>query len=119
MLTMNSEEAHKFVEFGKNNFHETWIPVPEKNETYKDAKKIISENNSGIKLRAICSVKEGGHYVCSVYGGLNGRGEWVNYFSDLKTIFEKLGHAWLIEIKNDWLDDLWSATFCFKNNITH
>ena len=111
---MKSEEAHELVEFGKNNFHETWIPVPENDEAYKEAKKIISENNSGIKLRAMCEVKEGGHYACSVYGGLNGGGKWTNYFSDLKTIFEKLGHAWLIEIENDCLDDLWSATFCFK-----
>lgn len=111
---MKSEEAHELVEFGKNNFHETWIPVPENDEAYKEAKKIISENNSGIKLRAMCSVEEGGHYVCSVYGGLNGGGKWTNYFSDLKTIFEKLRPAWLIEMENDCLDDLWSATFCFN-----
>ena len=111
---MKSEEAYRLVKFGKNNFHETWIPVPEKDETYMDTKKIISENNSNIKLKAMCRVKEGGYYVCSVYGGLNGGGKWTNYFSDLKTIFEKLGHAWLIEMENDCLDDLWSATFCFE-----
>lgn len=111
---MKSDEVNELVEFGKNNFHETWIPVPEKSETYKDTKKIISENNSGIKLRAICQVKDGEYYVCSVYGGLNGGGKWTNYLSDLKTIFEKLGYAWLIEMENDCLDDLWSATFCFK-----
>ena len=110
---MKSYETHKLVKFGKNNFHETWIPVPEEDETYKDTKKIISENNSDIKLSAMCEVKEGGYYVCSVYGGLNGGGKWTNYLSDLKTIFEKIGYAWLIEMENDCLDDLWSATFCF------
>ena len=111
---MDSEETYELVKYGKDNFHETWVPVPEKDETYNDVKKIISENNSDIELRAMCMVKEGSHYVCSVYGGLNGGGKWINYLSDLKTIFEKLGHAWLIEIENDCLDDLWSATFCFK-----
>ena len=111
---MNSEETYELVKYGKDNFHETWVPVPEKDEVYKDTEKIISENNSSISLRAMCRVKEGSHYVCSVYGGLNGGGEWTNYLSDLKTIFEKLGHAWLIEIENDCLDDLWSATFCFR-----
>lgn len=114
---MKSEEARKLVKFGKNNFHEIWIPVPEEDETYKDTKKIISENNSDIELRAMCWVKEGGYYVCSVYGGLNGRGNWTNYFSDLKTIFEKLGYAWLIEMENDCLDDLWWATFCFSDRV--
>ena len=111
---MDSEETYELVKYGKDNFHETWVPVPEKDETYNDVKKIISENNSDIELRAMCMVKEGSHYVCSVYGGLNGGGKWINYLSDLKTIFEKLGHAWLIEIENDCLDDLWSATFCFR-----
>lgn len=114
MMAMNSEETCELVKYGKDNFHETWVPVPEKDETYNDTKKIISENDSDIELRAMCIVKEGSHYVCSVYGGLNGGGKWTNYFSDLKTIFEKLGHAWLIEIENDCLDDLWSATFCFR-----
>ena len=111
---MESVETNELVNFGKNNFHETWTPVPEKDEVYEGTKKIISENNSDIKLKTMCVVKEGGYYVCSVYGGLNGGGKWVNYLSDLKTIFEKLGDAWLIEIENDCLDDLWSATFCFK-----
>lgn len=111
---MDSEETYELVKYGKDNFHETWVPVPEKDETYNDVKKIISENNSDITLRTMCRVKEGSHYVCSVYGGLNGGGKWTNYFSDLKTIFEKLGHAWLIKIENDCLDDLWSATFCFR-----
>ncbi len=110
---MNKEEI-ELVKSGERDYEEKWIPVPETSEIYKSVVKIISENTSNIKLKAICKVKEHGHYVCSVYGGLNGGGKWTNYFTDFKTIFEKLGDAWLIDIENDCLDDLWSARFCFR-----
>lgn len=112
---MNQEEIGELVKSGEKDYKEKWVPVSETSEIYKSVTKIISENTSDITLRAVCKVKGYGHYVCHVYGGLNGGGKWTNYFTDLKTIFEKLGHAWLIDIENDCIDDLWSARFCFKN----
>lgn len=44
-------------------------------------------------------------------GGLNGRGNWTDYFKDILALFQELnkrfGHAWCIKLDNDCCDDVW------------
>ena len=51
-----------------------------------------------------------GTKVLCLSGGLNGCGEWENYFSDLSKVVTRLKkegyHTWTISLKNDCLDDV-------------
>lgn len=57
------------------------------------------------------------HYVVGIYGGRNGSGNWLSYFTDMKTIFSNLinktechfSDVWLIEWKNSCADDTFAA----------
>ena len=55
-------------------------------------------------------VDEYGTKVLCLSGGLNGCGEWKNYFIDLAKIVAKLEdegyHTWTIKLDNDCLDDV-------------
>ena len=55
-------------------------------------------------------VDEYGTKTITLCGGLNGFGEWKDYFIDLAKIFEELGKngfdVWVIKLDNDCLDDI-------------
>jgi len=50
------------------------------------------------------------YYTLSLYGGLNGRGQFLFYMEDVSELVKKLmtrfNSVWLIEWKNDCLDDV-------------
>ena len=57
---------------------------------------------------------EYGTNVAVVYGGINGRGNWRNYFNIISTFLDTLNtyygiDGWLIKLENDCLDDCWTA----------
>ncbi len=63
-------------------------------------------------------VDDYGTMTITLCGGLNGNGEWENYFSDLsnitKLVKDKKYDFWLIDLHNDCVDDIFYATFGVK-----
>ena len=101
-----------------NKYHEIWYKVDFKED--KNAfliKKVIDDTTNKSKLQlgelAINPDDPSPYYIVQIYGGLNGHGEWTDYFEDLTKMakaLEKIGHAWLIELENDCLDDVFTLT---------
>ena len=58
---------------------------------------------------------EDGYYVVTIYGGMNGCGDWRDYLTAIQQIFDlvskRLGHIWLVDLTNDCLDDVWDLQF--------
>ena len=85
-------------------------------EIVKDIKPIVSSlytNNSKITVLE-SEVDEYGTKTITLCGGLNGHGEWYNYFTDLAKLFEELDkngfNVWVIKLDNDCLDDIFYCT---------
>ena len=59
-------------------------------------------------------VDEYGTKTITLCGGLNGRGEWKDYFIDLSELFKELDKndfdAWVIKLDNDCADDIFYCT---------
>ena len=105
-----------------NKYHEKWYKVNFKED--KNAvriKKVIDDttNKSRLYLGELALNPDENYddpspyYIVQIYGGLNGSGEWTDYFEDLTTMakaLETIGHAWLIELENDCLDDVFTLT---------
>lgn len=81
-------------------------------EIVKDIKPIIkSLYGEKSKITVLESeVDEYGTKTVTLCGGLNGAGEWYNYFTDLAKLFEELDkngfNVWVIKLDNDCLDDI-------------
>lgn len=62
--------------------------------------------------KGFTEVDEYGTKVLCITGGLNGCGEWKNYFIDLAKVFARLEdegyHVWTIKLENDCLDDVFT-----------
>lgn len=62
--------------------------------------------------------REDNYYLVKVYGGLNGWGNWINYFNDLRNLTvefdNKFSEVWLTGLIVDCFDDVWTATFGIK-----
>ena len=65
-------------------------------------------------------VDEYGTKTITLCGGLNGIGEWKNYFIDLSKIFEELDingfNVWVIRLDNDCLDDIFYCRIVISRN---
>lgn len=76
-----------------------------------------------IENEAIKSGRSKPYFIATIYGGLNGCGKWADYCNALSALFSEGGYAkydpkkcegmnyhnWMIELKNDCLDDVWTA----------
>lgn len=99
---------------------EKWISVDRNSDIYKYA--TTPENSSKLSLDGLAEVignesyseEDDKYYIACYYGGLNGPGEWVNYLSDIKKLIEKLNSAWIIDLKNDCIDDVFYLTIGFR-----
>lgn len=71
-------------------------------------KSLYSEKSKITVLES--EVDEYGTKTVTLCGGLNGFGEWKDYFTDLSKLFEELGKngfdVWVIKLDNDCLDDI-------------
>lgn len=74
-------------------------------EIRQKIEKVIPDTDSRITIQEIS--KEGTHYIVTLYGGLNGRGDLFDYLSDVQHIVVQLDNVWLIDWINDCLDDVW------------
>ncbi len=81
--------------------------------------KNYNENRSKLKVLDYF-IDKSNTCVCVISGGLNGPGEWANYFEDLAKLikdFEDNGiNAWYIEGYNDCPDDVFVFNFGVNNN---
>lgn len=96
--------------------------TPEQISTFDRFKKIIErvatpDTKASIKDNYI---DEYGTHVCEVVGGLNGNGIWDKYLKCMADILKEarnLGiRVWLIDGKNDCLDDVFVFRFGIKND---
>ena len=73
---------------------------------------IRSENDP--KNSKCVNLDEYGTIVGKIYGGLNGPGNWADYFTDLSKLINILKNqykidSWLIKLENDPPDDIFYA----------
>lgn len=66
-----------------------------------------------IDVRSI-EKQEEGHYIATIYGGLNGCGSWDLYIRQIGMIIDSLQGSWVIDLNNDCLDDLWTLRLGFR-----
>ena len=66
-----------------------------------------------VKVHSVKQQTEG-HYIVTIYGGLNGGGSWNLYIRQIGMIIDSLQGSWVIEIHNDCLDDLWTLQLGFR-----
>ena len=57
--------------------------------------------------------QEEGHYIATIYGGLNGCGSWELYIRQIGMIIDSLQGSWVINLNNDCLDDVWALQLGF------
>lgn len=74
-------------------------------EIRQKIEKVIPDTDSSISIHEIS--KQGTHYIVTLYGGLNGCGEFFDYLKDVQYIVLHLEGAWLIDWINDCPDDVW------------
>lgn len=55
-----------------------------------------------------------GHYIATIYGGLNGPGSWEVYLRQICMIVDSLSSSWVIDLINDCLDDVWTLRLGFR-----
>lgn len=71
-----------------------------------DDKKIKLSFNSIVELR-----KQERYFVARIYGGLNGKGKWIEYNKYISKLFEEIEkdyHCWMVQLLNDCLDDVFT-----------
>ena len=76
---------------------------------------INNHSESNIKWYEESYEEKEGYTIFGITGGLNGLGEWDDYFSSLGRLVEKIKESfsdvWVIELKNDCPDDVFYCTF--------
>lgn len=89
--------------------------------TSKEIEKLVnkykSDKSSKMSL-ADYGRDEYGTNVITIYGGLNGGGEWDEYLEDILALYNDLSekyHVWIIDLDVDCLDDVWTLKFGIKN----
>ena len=87
----------------------------------EDIERIICKsdsNNTNLRFSKIYQILEDEGTTTTncidIFGGLNGRGEWENYFSTLSKLIENLkaifDKVWVIKLTNDCADDVFCLT---------
>ena len=74
-------------------------------EIKQKIEQVIPDTDSRISIHEIS--KQGNHYIVTLYGGLNGKGDLFDYLNDVQHIVTQLDDVWLIDWINDCLDDVW------------
>ena len=106
-----SSKAREILFDGKEMFDEKW--VEEKDKEILNTIKGKFPNGCGLKLNYVAKHKDAEGdliRIISCYGGKNGHGVWTDYLEQWKNVFQSLsesfGQVWLIELKNDCVDDV-------------
>lgn len=83
-------------------------------EIVEKLKPIVNQETNNSNIRIFQSeINKDDVMTITLYGGLNGRGEWKNYLKDLANIFEEIEkqgyNVWVIKITNDCPDDVFNC----------
>lgn len=88
----------------------------------KNYNKVIdSLNLTGVSLNSV--EKKDDYDILTLYGGLNGKGDFLNYMRQVITIIHnlesqglsKVKDIWLIDWINDCPDDVWTLRIGIRN----
>lgn len=107
----------------ENKYNETWLKVEDENfvKKIKDCfNEVDKEDRFWVDTVAEVVANEFGeempneyqnkYWVIEYHMGRNGSGEWLNYFKDIQTVFEKLNEkferVYLIDWECDCSDDV-------------
>lgn len=84
-------------------------------EVFTHVKTVVSSVEYGkISLNSIKKhCEQNDLYMCELYGGLNGNGEWPKYLEVLKYICEQLKSSCICKLENDCPDDVFTCTIMF------
>ena len=66
------------------------------------------EDTVHLQFNDILSTHEN-YVVVEFYGGINGNGKWTDYLKAISELFTAISHSykcWLVDLKNDCLDDV-------------
>lgn len=121
-----------------NIYDETEYDIGKNNKIFKSLDKIVKSLNgkrkedgfykdSNLSLHMVTKVcrkpseinNKNGHYICTIYGGLNGPGKWEKYCRDFTRLFIKIknsplfDHAYFCRLNNDCSDDVFTAYIGF------
>jgi hypothetical protein len=105
----------------ENEFGETWIEIEDDNlkKTIIDSIPVHKEKFQTV-INYLAKVDTDTHYIVSLYMGENGSGKWENYFAEMlgfvKNMKSKGYNIWLIDWKNDCLDDVSTVCFGLREN---
>lgn len=86
-----------------NRYGETWIKSEE------GEKMIESLLKGTLKISEVAKVEGEDYYIAKLHGGKNGSGVWNDYLREILESFKSV-HWWMIELKNDCLDDVFDMT---------
>lgn len=111
---MNLNWVHKLVKKEKKVEDKEKLELLDK--LSKDVKKVVdSLYNEKSRIRVTdTEIDEYGTKTIRLSGGMNGFGEWNDYFKDLSRIVKRVNSKhdmWLIKMENDCIDDLFYGVF--------
>lgn len=108
----NNED--KYIE---NDFGEKWLKINGSKlckELESKIKSIPNKSNIGLLELAKVIDDRDPRYIAVVDGGLNGSGEWTNYFQDMYKVMKVIPDSWVVDLNVDVLDDVWSLYVGFR-----
>lgn len=62
------------------------------------------------------------HKIATIYGGLNGRGDWVVYLIDIAELIGRIQNqydCWLYSLQNDPPDDVFELKICIREKSNY
>lgn len=93
-----------------NEYGETWI---KSEEGKKMIQSLLDKNPGTLKISEVSKVSGEDYYIAKLHGGKNGCGVWNDYLKEIIKTFKNI-HWWMIELKNDCLDDVFDMTIGVK-----
>lgn len=106
-------------EYLKNEYGEKWRKISDTSKTYKDFDKVVKKarsTKSKIDLIDMAKVEGTDRYIAVLCGGLNGPGNWIDYFNGLEKLLKAYtGKAWVVDIENDCADDIFYVRLAITN----
>lgn len=89
-----------------NKYGESWI---RSEEGEKMIQNLLDKNPGTLKISEVAKVDGEDYYITKLHGGKNGYGVWNDYLKEIIETFKNI-HWWMIELKNDCLDDVFDMT---------
>ena len=101
----------------ENDFGEKWLKINNTKLFMEIESKIKSiTNKSDMGLMELVKVEDDNdtRYIALIHGGLNGPGEWEDYFPDMCKVIKAIPGSWVIDLDVDVVDDVWTLYVGFR-----